>query len=57
MAAAYKIIPNGISKMSTRDRFREGVLEHPEIDSHHENHLLLQLPVLIVFGADFPVEM
>lgn len=57
MAAAYKIIPNGISKKSKRDRFREGVLEYPEIDSHHENHLLLQLPILIVFGADFPVEM
>lgn len=37
--------------------FREEVLEYPEIDSHHENHLLLQLPILIVFGANFPVEM
>jgi hypothetical protein len=57
MATAYKIIPNGISKKSTRDRFREEFLEYPEMDSHHENHLLLQLPILIIFGADFPVEM
>jgi hypothetical protein len=40
-----------------RDRFREMILEYPEIDSHHENHLLLQLAILIVFGTDFPVEM
>jgi len=28
-----------------------------ERDSHNENHLLFQLPVFIVFRADFPVEM
>jgi hypothetical protein len=28
-----------------------------QLDSHDENHLLLELPVVVVFGADLPIEM
>ncbi len=27
------------------------------MDSHNENHLLFQLPIVVVLGTDFPVEM
>jgi hypothetical protein len=36
---------------------KDYILEYPERDSHNENHLLFQLPIFIILGTDFPVEM
>lgn len=53
---AYQIIPNSIPTAEAQN-IKNGIAEYPRDDSHNENHLLFQLPVFIVLGTDFPVEM
>ena len=56
-AATYQIIPYGVPEPTRKKAVRNRNPEYIERDSHNENHFLFQLPVFVVFGADFPVEM
>ena len=53
---AYQIIPNGIPKADAQKHQRAHA-GYPKTNSHNKNHLLLQLPVVVVLWTDFPVEM
>ena len=56
-AATYQIIPYGVPEPTRKKAVGNRIPEYIERDSHNENHFLFQLPVFIVFRADFPVEM